>query len=292
MLVRSTVSLATLGALISCSSLPASSMALGEVRQRHAAIAADPDVNALATEELRAATASLRRAEQAEDASAPGAVVDHLAYLTEQRVKIAELTAQSRSAERVTAQAGQQRDAQRLAMRTEEANRAQQQLAMRTEEANRAQQQLATAQRSSAAQTRMSDERIDSLEAQLLAMHAQKTERGMVVTLSDVLFSTGGTQLSARGEQSLMKLAELLKRYPESAVVVEGHTDSTGSSAGNLALSDRRAREVVGVLVGMGIEERRLEVQAHGQDDPVATNSTAAGRQMNRRVELVFRDQR
>jgi outer membrane protein OmpA-like peptidoglycan-associated protein len=278
MLVRSTISLAALGALISCSTLPPSNMALGEVRQRHAVIAADPDVNALASEELRAATASLRRAEQAEEASAPGPVVDHLAYLTEQRVKIAEFTAQSRSAERVTAQAGQQRDAQRLAMRTEEANRAQ--------------QQLAVAQNRSAAQSRMSDERIDSLEAQLVAMNAQKTERGMVVTLSDVLFSTGGTQLSARGEQSLMKLADLLKRYPTSAVVVEGHTDSTGSSAGNLALSDRRAREVVGALVGMGVEARRLEVQAHGQDDPVATNATAAGRQMNRRVELVFRDQR
>ena len=139
-------------------------------------------------------------------------------------------------------------------------------------------------------QTEEAQRRSRQLEAQLVAMEARKTDRGMVVTLGDVLFDTDEAQLKAGGVRNVQKLADFFKEYPQRNVMIEGFTDSTGSNDHNQRLSDRRADSVRTALLGMGMNSERITWRGYGESYPVAGNDTAAGRQLNRRVELVVSD--
>ena len=128
-------------------------------------------------------------------------------------------------------------------------------------------------------------------ESELKELNAKKTERGMVITLSDVLFSSNKTKLESGGMRSLHKLADFLKQYPERKVLVEGYTDSTGSDDHNQELSERRANAVKTALVDMGISSERISMRGYGKSFPVASNSTSSSRQLNRRVEIILSDE-
>lgn len=132
---------------------------------------------------------------------------------------------------------------------------------------------------------------IDQQEKQLKELNAKKTDRGMVITLGDVLFNVNKAALSSGGIVNVKKLAEFLKAYPQRTVVIEGHTDSRGSESYNQALSERRAEAVQKALVEMGIGTDRIATRGFGESTPVANNETAAGRQLNRRVEIVLPDE-
>ncbi|MCM2327976.1 MAG: OmpA family protein [Lysobacter sp.] len=139
-------------------------------------------------------------------------------------------------------------------------------------------------------QTEEARRRSRELEAQLVALEARKTDRGMVVTLGDVLFDTDEAQLKAGGVRNVQKLADFFKEHPQRNVMIEGFTDSTGTGDHNQRLSDRRADSVRTALLGMGMNSDRITWRGYGESYPVAGNDTAAGRQMNRRVELVVSD--
>lgn len=267
--------------LAACSSVPDRNIALDDARARYTAAQNDPQVAALAPTELKLAGDSLRVAEQSWSDRAVPATVDHLAYLTTQRVTIARETASSKASQAITAGAAAERDKMRLAVRTSEANVAQRQLAV-------ADAQLAAAD----AEVLREKARIGTLEAQLRELNAKQTDRGMVVTLGDVLFESGQSRLLAEGARNVAKLADFLKRNPQQAVLIEGYTDNVGSAASNFELSEQRANAVKLALLNMGVPVERLRIRAHGEDDPTASNGTAAGRQMNRRVEIVFSPQR
>jgi outer membrane protein OmpA-like peptidoglycan-associated protein len=113
----------------------------------------------------------------------------------------------------------------------------------------------------------------------------------MVVTLGDVLFDSGRSSLQPDGSRNMAKLADVFRRNPQSKASIEGYTDSVGSASSNQELSGRRAGAVMAALVSLGVPADHLRMQAHGEDMPVASNDTAAGRQMNRRVEIVFAPQ-
>lgn len=292
-------------ALAACSTVPERNVALDEAQGRMNAAQSDPQVGALAPEELKQAAAALRAATEAHTAGRERATVDHLAYLGSQRVTIAQDTAASKAAQAVTAGAGAERDRLRLDMRTQEANAARQAADASQQAATSAQQQLALSRQTTARQSsdlaqaeaaaqverdRLArrDARVVDLEAQLNALNAKKTERGMVVTLGDVLFDTGKSQLLADGTRNMAQLAEFFRRNPERSASIEGHTDSVGNSDSNQALSDRRAAAVKAALVRMGVPADRLTARGLGEDAPVADNDTPTGRQMNRRVEIVF----
>ena len=121
-------------------------------------------------------------------------------------------------------------------------------------------------------------------------LNAKKTERGMVVTIGDVLFDTGRSELKAGGMRNIEKLSGFLKEYPKRKAIIEGYTDSVGSDSLNQELSARRADAVRSALVNMGVGSDRLSTQGFGQLRPVAGNDTSGGRQMNRRVEVVLSD--
>lgn len=113
----------------------------------------------------------------------------------------------------------------------------------------------------------------------------------MVLTLGDVLFDLNKADLKASGEQTIGRLAQFMREYEDRRVRVEGYTDSTGKDSYNQQLSERRAEAVRDALVSQGIERRRVETKGYGEQYPVASNDTSAGRQQNRRVEIVISDE-
>ena len=128
------------------------------------------------------------------------------------------------------------------------------------------------------------------LQRQIEAMNAKATDRGLVLTLGDVLFATGRSELRGGAVRNLDQLATFLRQHTERTAIIEGHTDSVGSASSNLTLSQRRADSVVQYLTRQGVGANRLRATGRGQDYPVAENDTASGRQQNRRVEIIISD--
>lgn len=146
--------------------------------------------------------------------------------------------------------------------------------------------------RTATAQAQTAEERAEALERELAELKGKKTDRGIVVTLGDVLFDTDKATLKPGAYSTIERLATVLKEDPSRRVLIEGHTDSVGSGEYNQALSERRARSVQSALFERGVEASQISTVGKGETTPVASNDTAAGRQQNRRVELVFQDDR
>jgi outer membrane protein OmpA-like peptidoglycan-associated protein len=132
--------------------------------------------------------------------------------------------------------------------------------------------------------------RAQSLEQELQQLRAKKTDRGMVLTLGDVLFDTGKSTLKPGAFGTIGRLASVLKEDPSRKVTIEGHTDSVGSDEFNQQLSEARANAVRSALLERGVEDSQITAVGKGESFPVASNDNAAGRQQNRRVEMIFAD--
>jgi outer membrane protein OmpA-like peptidoglycan-associated protein len=130
--------------------------------------------------------------------------------------------------------------------------------------------------------------RADSLEAQLADLKVKKTERGLVLTLGDVLFETNQSTLQSGAYGTLDRLATALREKSGRKVLIEGHTDNVGSEDSNQQLSQRRARSVQSALTQRGVAGDQIMAVGKGESSPIASNDDAAGRQANRRVELIF----
>jgi outer membrane protein OmpA-like peptidoglycan-associated protein len=128
----------------------------------------------------------------------------------------------------------------------------------------------------------------DALRRQLSELNAKQTDRGLVVTLGDVLFETGKADLKSTATANLSKLGGFLAQYPDRSLVIEGHTDSVGSESYNQTLSQNRADSVKAFLLNQGIAANRITAFGKGESSPVASNDSSSGRQMNRRVEVII----
>jgi outer membrane protein OmpA-like peptidoglycan-associated protein len=133
-----------------------------------------------------------------------------------------------------------------------------------------------------------SESQTREVQAELDALQATVSDRGWVVTLGDVLFTTGKADLRSGATGHLDKLAVFLKKYPDRSVAIEGHTDNVGSSDSNQGLSQRRADAVRSYLSAQGVGATRLTSDGKGESAPVAENDSATGRQQNRRVEVII----
>lgn len=129
--------------------------------------------------------------------------------------------------------------------------------------------------------------RAQELERSLSDLKAKRTERGVVLTLQDVLFGVGQANLKPGAYRTVDRLRQVMKENLDLTIRVEGFIDSTGSEEFNLELSQNRAEAVRRALVSRGIETERILAQGYGESQPVATNQTSAGRQQNRRVDIV-----
>ena len=125
------------------------------------------------------------------------------------------------------------------------------------------------------------------LHRQLDLLHARPADHGLLWTPGDVLFTSGRADLKPVAMGNLNKLVNFLAQYPDHGVAIRGYTDSLGGEEYNQGLSERRANSVKAYLAAQGIDSTRLSAAGMGQSDPVAGNDSAAGRQQNRRVEVI-----
>lgn len=128
----------------------------------------------------------------------------------------------------------------------------------------------------------------DRLRTQMRDYQLKQTQLGATLVLQDVVFETGRADLKPGAAERLRPLAQYLQANPNVKVRIDGHTDSQGADAYNQALSNRRAEAVRTALGGMGVAAARVEAVGHGESQPVASNTTQAGRQQNRRVEVTL----
>ncbi|MDR3390793.1 MAG: OmpA family protein [Sulfuriferula sp.] len=268
-----------------CSSVPQNS-SLSEAQSSYNNAQTNPQVTSLAAVELQQAGDTLTKANTALNKGESDAKVNQLAYIAKQQVSIAEETAKQRADEATVANAGKKRDAIRLDARTAEADAANQKVIAVQQTADQQAAALAVASDKAESDKAL----IAQQDMQLQELHAKKTDRGMVITLSDVLFSTNQARLAPRGVRNIQKLSAFLNQYPQRKVLIEGYTDSTGGDKLNQALSERRADTVRTALLENGINSDRIATHGYGEAFPVASNGTAASRQLNRRVEIILSD--
>lgn len=246
-----------------------------------AAARADPRVASLAQSELNAAETSLAQAERLASERADGAEVIHQAYLAEQRARIARELAQSRANEVEIARAGEERNRVLLESRSEEKYRAR--------EAEAALARAKAAQESQALANQQLADQVRRLQAQVRELEARQTQRGWVITLgSDLLFDVGRAILKPGGRRAIDNLARIMRGDPERTIVIEGFTDDRGAEETNRRLSERRAQAVRSALVQRGVAASRIVARGLGEAYPVASNANPAGRQLNRRVEILI----
>lgn len=275
---------ASLSLLTACATRNAPLEPLQKARAAVSTAMNDPKVVQLAPLELKNATDTLSKADNAWTRDADAAEATHLSELALQRAQIAQNVAQTRQLDADIKQAGVNAERQRL---EGTAARAQ----MQAEQARAAAAANATAAEQARQQAQAAQAQVKDLQGQLNDLQAKQTERGLLVTLGDVLFEFGKADLTSQAAPRLDKLAQFLAEFPSRKLLIEGYTDSVGTDAINQKLSERRAAAVQSALVTRGVAPDRITVRGYGKEFPVADNASPEGRAMNRRVEIVIADE-
>lgn len=230
-------------------------------------------------EEARARAEAAEAQQQREAEQRARAEQDRLAA-EQARQQAESAQQQAEQARQAALQAQQEAEQQRQA--------AEQQRLAAEQQAQQAQQQAQQAQLQAQQAEQQKEELRQRLQQQLNSiLQTRDTARGLIVNMSDVLFDLNKYTLKPGAREKLAKVAGILLAYPDLKVQVEGYTDSTGRPEYNQRLSEQRAMTVRDYLVAQGINLNNVTAQGFGQNDPVATNATAEGRQQNRRVQMV-----
>jgi len=238
--------------LSGCASAPPRNTNLDEAMSAYQTASQDPAVLQAAPEQLQKASSAIDKAKSLYQKNPSDTDVDHYAYLAKRRVEIANEKAENDNIQAKIKKAGAQRDALMLQSK---------------------------------------QQKIDQLRDQLSSMKAKNTNRGLVLTLGSVLFDVNRASLKSGATQNVDKLAQFMNADPKRNVMIEGYTDNTGKAQYNKILSLRRAESVRDALVSDGINPQRIITKGYGAKYPVASNKTSAGRQENRRVEVVVSDE-
>jgi outer membrane protein OmpA-like peptidoglycan-associated protein len=260
--------------LAACAAAPVKPDGAAEARNKLTQLQADPNLASRAPVAMKEADSAVSLAEQPQ---ADKELAAYRVYLADRKVEIARAQAETSLAEDQRTALSAQRERARLDARTREADAAHLAAASSERQANVA--NLAAAS---------SEQQAAELQRQIDVLQARPTDRGLVLTLGDVLFETGRSALKMGATGNLHRLVAFLNEYPDRTVLIEGYTDSVGTEDYNQGLSERRADSVKSYLVGEGIGATRLSAAGKGEADPVASNDSAAGRQQNRRVEVII----
>jgi outer membrane protein OmpA-like peptidoglycan-associated protein len=276
-----TVTVAASLLLAACVAGPTKPEGAADARAKLSRLQSDPQLASRAPLAIKDAEVAVLAAEQpTQDAD----LSRHLVFIADRKVETASAQAHARLSEDQRKGLSEQREGARLDSRTREAD-----AARSDANAARADADVARSQAGAALATAdASRQQAEDLQRQLTELNAKATDRGFVVTLGDVLFATGRSELKGGDANNLAKLAGFLNKYQDRSVAIEGHTDNVGSENSNLALSQRRADSVKSYLVGQGIASGRLMASGKGEGSPVAGNDSFTGRQQNRRVEVII----
>ena len=304
--MKKTLNLTALASAIllgACATGPTTPPELITARSAVAEAEQDRAVLTYAPLELKKATDALSRANALSAKGETLAEVSSAAYVANTQARAALALAQAkrneeaiksaeldRARDRANAEALQAERAKSMAIASRaDASTARQQAQAAQQEAGVAQQQAEAARQQAAAATVAAvnaQQEAAALQQQLADLQAKSTDRGMLVTLGDVLFETGSADIKPTARESLRKLAAYLQQHPDRQVLIEGFTDSVGNSASNRALSQRRADAVAAALASLGISGDRIATKGYGEGYPIADNASTTNRALNRRVEV------
>ena len=249
-------------ALAGCVTTPQPNAALESARTIVQAAVADPNAAKYAALDVQAAQADLAAADAAY-LKHDEAGIAQPAYMAAQSARLAQLKGAAKADDARVAAGQAERDSILLAARSSQVDSAKRATDAATTNAAR-------------------------LQAEVDALKAKPTDRGLVLTLGDVLFETGSSTLSPGAGRNLDRLVQFLTEHPDRLVQIDGFTDSVGTDSFNQDLSQRRADSVRASLQSRGIASARITTQGYGKEYPVASNSESSGRQLNRRVEVVI----
>jgi outer membrane protein OmpA-like peptidoglycan-associated protein len=269
----SVLAVAICGMLSACSTTPERVPILEEARSTVAAVGSMPNANTIASEEMELARGAIATADRYVEEHEDLDLIEHEAYLAKRYAETARALLDAEAAEARIAAAKRERDQVRIEIRERE-----------TAEAQARAQGAEARHEAAAAENELLREALNELQA-------KETERGLVLTLGEVLFETDRAELKPGARSTIDRLAQFLNEQSERRILIEGHTDDQGSESYNLVLSEQRANAVRDALLARGISSPRIMTAGRGESMPVATNDTTAGRQENRRVEIVISDE-
>ncbi|MAO66572.1 MAG: flagellar motor protein MotB [Balneola sp.] len=260
-----------------CGGPPQNNPLLMEAERAYSQAESDSLIVMKAPVALKEAEEALEQSQQIWKEKGEKDLVEHYAYIAHQKTKIARETAQLNAAQDEVERAESERKEVLIEARKAEA--------------------IAAEQRAEKALTELQEEREEAEKARqkateladrLSEMEARQSDRGMVLTLSDVLFDFDSATLNSGANKVVNEVSAFLKEFNDRTVQIEGFTDSIGSAAYNKDLSQRRADALKRALIETGIASNRITTIGYGEEFPVATNMNEAGRQQNRRVEIVI----
>ncbi|WP_109512349.1 OmpA family protein [Pseudomonas ovata] len=244
--------------LSGCASQPGSDQALQAASADFQKVKEDTDVLRSAPKDVIRAGESLARAERLSSYVGSGEDVRHYAYLSRRYSEIAREHSNLMLSQERLAKMDLERQRLQLALR---------------------EVKLASVQRQG-----------KWLEDQIFSLATTQSDRGLVMTLGDMLFDEGDTELKTSANRTVLKVVQFLQLNPRRVIRIEGYTDNTGDRQGNLKLSRERAQSVADMLIDLGVNEKRVQVEGYGEQFPVDVNASERGRAQNRRVEIVFSD--
>lgn len=285
--------------MFGCSTTP--TPALMKARAAYENAMSTPGISQNAPVPMHEAQKALTKANEADDEDE----MTHLANIAQKRVEYAVAVAEKKMSDTKIEQIEQEKNKVLLDTRQQEIERARKEakikgreLEKKVREAEAAQKEAQEAQlkamkmkmEAEAAQKEAEAKavEIENLKKQLSELQATQTDRGLVLTLGDVLFASGKSTLMSGAMRSIDKLSRFLQENPARNILIEGHTDSVGSEMTNLSLSQQRADAVRMALLSRGISNSRITTRGYGESYPIAGNSTNAGRQQNRRVDIII----
>jgi outer membrane protein OmpA-like peptidoglycan-associated protein len=271
-----------------CASIPKHPAGSEQVRAKLTALQSEPTLANRAPVAIKDAEGAVVLAEMTEKDLVLAA---HRVYLADRKVDTARALAETNFSEQERTALNEQAEKARLDSRTREADAAKTDaLVARAESAE--QKVAANSARSDADAALLaanaSQLQAAELQRQIEVLQARPTDRGLVLTLGDTLFATGKSEIKSGATANLDRLTTFLNEYPKRTAAIEGYTDSMGSDEMNQSLSERRADAVKRYLIDQGVGSARLTSTGRGESSPVADNESAAGRQQNRRVEVVI----
>jgi len=285
--------------MFSCSTAP--TPALINARTAYEKAMSTPGISQNAPVPMHEAQKALTKANEADDEDE----MTHLANIAQKKIEYAVAVAEKKMADTKIEQLDQEKNKVLLDTRQQEIERARKdaeikalELEKKAREAEAAQKEAQEAQMK-AMQMKMEAEaakkeaedramEVENLKKQLSELQATQTDRGLVLTLGDVLFASGKSTLMSGAMRSIDKLSSFLQENPGRNILIEGHTDSVGSEMTNLSLSQQRADSVRMALLTRGISNSRITTRGYGESYPIADNRINAGRQQNRRVEIII----
>lgn len=282
-----TVAAAVTLILTACSSAPVRNDELENARSAVTQVESSPDAGKYAAAEVTAAHDALREADELVKKDKPAKDIRQAAYIAKRHADVAAEQIARGQAELKTAEGEAERQRVLLQAREQEAAAAKSQADSARLQAEGAKQQAEAARLQAEANAEAARRDAEALQAQLRDLQAKQTDRGLVLTLGDVLFDSGQATLKPGAMGTVDRLAEFLNKTPDRSVTIEGHTDSIGSDSYNMSLSENRANSVKAALLSRGVTAGRVIAVGKGEAVPVAGNDNSAGRQQNRRVEII-----